>query len=64
VATLLQCLADDYRHHGMLGGWYRGCSLQLVHTLIKSALLMAIKEKITGSVQEAVVMMTRTAAGS
>jgi Mitochondrial carrier protein len=60
VATLLQCLADDYRHHGIRGGWYRGCSLQLVHTLLKSALLMAIKEKITGSVREAVAMMMMT----
>jgi Mitochondrial carrier protein len=58
--SLLQCLADDYRHNGIRGGWYRGCSLQLVHTLFKSALLMAIKEQITGSVREAVAMMMMT----
>jgi Mitochondrial carrier protein len=60
VATLLQCLADDYRYNGIRGGWYRGCSLQLVHTLFKSALLMAIKEQITGSVRETVAMVMTT----
>jgi Mitochondrial carrier protein len=60
VATLLHCLSDDYRQNGIRGGWYRGCSLQLVHTLLKSAMLMAIKEQITGSVREAVAMMMMT----
>jgi hypothetical protein len=28
-------------------GLYRGCSLQLLHTVLKSALLMAVRERIT-----------------
>jgi Mitochondrial carrier protein len=53
--SLVRCLADDYRVNGLVRGWYRGCSLQLVHTLVKSALLMAIKEKITGTMREMVM---------
>ena len=37
-----KCLVDEYNESGVLKGLYRGCQLQLFHTLLKSALLMMI----------------------
>lgn len=44
--TLHGVLADAYRTHG-LRGLYVGCDLQLLHTVLKSALSMTIRERIT-----------------
>jgi solute carrier family 25 (peroxisomal adenine nucleotide transporter), member 17 len=44
--SLIQCLRDDYRDGGV-PTLYRGCTVQLYHTVLKSALMMMLKEKIT-----------------
>lgn len=44
--SLWGCLRDEYTTQGVRG-LYRGCNWQLLHTLLKSALLMALREKIT-----------------
>jgi len=44
--SMLKCLSREYQLSG-IRGWYRGCHLQLFHTLLKSALLMMVKERIT-----------------
>ena len=46
VTELCKCITDEYENHG-LQGLYRGCRLQLFHTLLKSALLMMVRERIT-----------------
>jgi len=45
---LYQCLMELYRHPktGGLKGLYQGCDLQLLHTLLKSALMMMIRERV------------------
>ena len=45
VTELFNCLSDEYRKH-RIQGLYRGCRLQLFHTLLKSALLMMVRERI------------------
>ncbi|GKY99711.1 hypothetical protein MPSEU_000925100 [Mayamaea pseudoterrestris] len=42
---LLACLLTDYQRHGFIS-LYRGLSLQLAHTLLKSALLVMVRERI------------------
>ncbi len=44
--SLMQCLTEQYQQHGLLAGWYRGCSIQILHTVLKSALVMMIREQI------------------
>ena len=39
-------LCSIYKNEGV-PGLYRGCNLQLIHTLLKSALLMMVRERIT-----------------
>jgi hypothetical protein len=51
---IVQCLQTEYRKHG-LPGLYRGCNIQLLHTLFKSALLMMIRERITRTTQRILV---------
>jgi Mitochondrial carrier protein len=46
--SLIQCLRDDYRDGGA-SALYRGCNVQLYHTVLKSALMMMLKEKITAA---------------
>jgi hypothetical protein len=43
--SMLMTLIENYKHGG-LPGWYKGCSVQLLHTVLKSALLMMVKERI------------------
>jgi Mitochondrial carrier protein len=50
--TLLQCLMAEYQNHGLIQGLYRGCDLQLMHSLLKSALLMMIREAISTSLAQ------------
>jgi hypothetical protein len=47
----------EYRKHG-LPGLYRGCNIQLLHTLLKSALLMMIRERISRTTQRILVTQT------
>lgn len=44
--SLLGALVDEFREHGV-AGLYQGCHLQLLHTLLKSAFLMMMRERIT-----------------
>lgn len=44
--SLLGTLIEEYRRGGMQG-LYKGCNLQLTHTILKSALLMMVRERIT-----------------
>jgi Mitochondrial carrier protein len=44
--SLLQTLLECYQRDGVANGWYKGCSMQLAHTVLKSALLMMVKEYI------------------
>jgi hypothetical protein len=43
-ASLRACLLCEYEQHGVKG-LYRGCNLQLIHTLLKSALMMVLRER-------------------
>jgi hypothetical protein len=47
--TLWSVLKQSYIRDGGIPGLYKGCDWQLMHTLLKSALMMAIREEITGS---------------
>ncbi len=40
-------LLHIYKHEGGLRGIYRGCSVQLLHAVLKSAFLMMVRERIT-----------------
>jgi hypothetical protein len=44
--SMLGVLVHEYKRHGIFQGWYRGCNLQLAHTILKSALLMMVRERI------------------
>jgi adenine nucleotide transporter 17 len=55
--NIVQCLRTEYRKHG-LPGLYRGCNIQLLHTLLKSALLMTIRERISRTTQRILVTET------
>ena len=44
--SFIQCLREEYQRNGLVG-LYTGCHLQLLHTLLKSALLMMVRERIT-----------------
>ena len=44
--NLWDVLCSIYKNEGV-PGLYRGCNLQLIHTLLKSALLMMVRERIT-----------------
>lgn len=46
--SLLGCLIREYDREGVRG-LYRGCNVQLVHTILKSALLMMVRERITAT---------------
>ena len=52
--SLVASLCRSYREEGLCG-LYRGCDWQLVHTLLKSALMMMVREKITLSTQRLIV---------
>lgn len=44
--SMISCLNQEYQRDG-IKGWYKGVHLQLFHTLLKSALLMMVRERIT-----------------
>ena len=48
---MLQTLCRLYQNDGIRKGWYKGCGVQLLHTVLKSALLMMVKERIAMSTQ-------------
>ena len=45
--SLWSVLKESYYRDGGILGLYKGCDWQLMHTLLKSALMMAIREQIT-----------------
>eukprot|EP00535_Pseudo-nitzschia_heimii_P005507 CAMPEP_0197185042 /NCGR_PEP_ID=MMETSP1423-20130617/11104_1 /TAXON_ID=476441 /ORGANISM="Pseudo-nitzschia heimii, Strain UNC1101" /LENGTH=489 /DNA_ID=CAMNT_0042636005 /DNA_START=216 /DNA_END=1688 /DNA_ORIENTATION=- len=45
--NLWSVLKQSYYQDGGIPGLYKGCDWQLMHTLLKSALMMAIRERIT-----------------
>ena len=55
--SMLMTLIEIYRHGG-LSGWYKGCSVQLLHTVLKSALLMMVKERIAVTTHRLLVPQT------
>lgn len=52
--SLLASLIRTYNQDG-LRGLYRGCDWQLLHTVLKSALMMMVREKITVSTHQLIV---------
>lgn len=46
--SMVTLLRDTFASDGIVG-LYKGCRLQLVHTLLKSALLMMVRERISNS---------------
>jgi hypothetical protein len=52
--SLLGSLIRSYNKEGARG-LYKGCDWQLLHTVLKSALMMMVREKITASVHQLVV---------
>uniref|UniRef100_A0A7S4ENG2 Uncharacterized protein n=1 Tax=Pseudo-nitzschia australis TaxID=44445 RepID=A0A7S4ENG2_9STRA len=48
-SSLVSVLQESYQRDGGVKGLYKGCDWQLIHTLLKSALMMAIREQITGT---------------
>ena len=65
TVNMVSILYQEYKRHGVLG-LYTGCNLQLLHTLFKSALLMAVRERISQTTQALVngstVTTTRSSA--
>ena len=51
---MVQCLSREYQQSG-IRGWYRGCHLQLLHTLLKTALLMMVRERIAETTRRLLV---------
>ena len=51
---LWKCLIQEYNEHG-INGLYKGCRLQLFHSLMKSALLMMARERITRAARKALL---------
>ena len=52
--SLLGSLICSYKKEGARG-LYKGCDWQLLHTVLKSALMMMVKERITVSVHQLIV---------
>jgi adenine nucleotide transporter 17 len=48
--SLIASLCRSYREDG-IRGLYKGCNWQLLHTLLKSGLMMTVREKISSSTQ-------------
>ena len=47
----LRILTNMYREEGIANGLYKGCMLQIIHTALKSAIVMMMKERVTSKVQ-------------
>jgi Mitochondrial carrier protein len=56
--SLLETLQECYQRDGFVNGWFKGCSLQLAHTVLKSALLMMVKEVIAKTTHRMLVSPT------
>jgi hypothetical protein len=45
--SMVSPLIRSYKDEGGIKGLYKGCDWQLIHTLLKSALMMMVHESIT-----------------
>lgn len=52
--SLLGSMVRQYKQNG-IAGLYKGCNLQMAHTILKSALLMMIREKITATTNSLII---------
>lgn len=50
-SSLWACLSREFQRGGV-SGLYKGCNLQLLHTLLKSALLMTLRERVEGTTRQ------------
>jgi Mitochondrial carrier protein len=57
--TMLKCLRDEYTRDG-IRAWYTGCNLQLLHTVLKSALMMMVRERIAKTTHRLLIPKTST----
>ena len=57
-SSMLQTLLEEYNQQG-ISGLYKGCNLQLLHTLLKSAFLMMARERINDSTQRMILGTTQ-----
>ncbi|KAG7358358.1 mitochondrial carrier protein [Nitzschia inconspicua] len=54
-SSLWSALVKSYRHDNGIRGLYKGCDWQLLHTLLKSALMMMVRERIAGQTHRWIV---------
>lgn len=52
--SMVAVLCRSYKEHGVRG-LYKGCNWQLIHTVLKSALMMMVRENITAGTQRVIV---------
>jgi phosphatidylglycerophosphatase A len=52
--SMMAVLCRSYKEHGVRG-LYKGCNWQLIHTVLKSALVMMVRENITAGTQRVIV---------
>lgn len=55
IASLIQCLKDNYNRDGGIQGLYKGCDLQILHTILKTALLMMVREHIHRAIHHVIM---------
>lgn len=53
--SMLRTLLENYHREGIAKGLYKGCSVQLFHTVLKSALMMMVKERIAATTHRLLV---------
>lgn len=63
-ATMLQLIWSMYQQHGIVGGLYKGCRLQLLHTVLKSALLMMVRERINDTTRRLILSPSSSSSSS
>ena len=52
--NMMATLYNIYAKEG-IKGLYKGCGLQLIHTMLKSALLMMVRERITVTTKRLII---------
>ena len=54
--SLGACLINEYHRRGIRRGWYHGFELQVLHTALKSSLLMAVRERVTQTTRNLILL--------